>query len=119
MSTRHFPPGVPPGVPDPFPHVKRAYISAEEQLERWVRGEAVHRHARVTKCGVTHEIEECTPDFACCQPQLLAEPIIRNAYAAASQRERLRFLSIFLNAMLAVVLPGKRAYVTGEGGHAS
>jgi hypothetical protein len=44
-----------------------------EQLEKWVQGESVHNTER----------DECCPDFSCCQPELLAPKVTREAFAKA------------------------------------
>jgi hypothetical protein len=90
-----------------IPTTKGEWITNEEQLQRWVRGESVHRQFKmefVDNDGTvvrTQNMDECTPDFSCCRPQLLAVRAIREAFAAASARERHKFLGTFLQAMLA------------------
>jgi len=79
-------------------------ISHDEQLARWVRGESVHRQFTidlVDERGAVvgqEETDECTPDFSCCHPPLQAAPEVRQAFAAAGEKERLKFLGSFLGA---------------------
>ena len=80
--------------------VKREYITSEEQLRRWVEGESVHRLWEV-KDNRYDEGGECCPDFSCCKPEMLAEKSVRQAFAAASQDERLGFLGNFLGELIA------------------
>jgi len=75
--------------------VKSEAISSEEQLKRWVAGESVHRIIPNISGG------ECCPDFSCCKPELLAEEDVRKAFAAASEKERYKFLGHFLGAAIA------------------
>lgn len=93
-------------------------ITADEQLERWVAGEPVHRRF---DCSIvdrdrnvvgTRDMDECTPDFACCQPELLAAVEVRQAFAAASERDRYKFLGTFLGA--ALELSAKKRAERGE-----
>lgn len=64
-------------------------MTLEEQTERWAAGESIHLDG------------QCTPDFSCCEPELLAPVEIRQAYLAASIGERIQFLGHFLNAAFA------------------
>lgn len=66
-------------------------ITHEEQLARWVAGDPVHMAPTQDK-----ETGWCCPDFSCCQPRLLAPVEIRQAYAAASEPERVQFLGGFM-----------------------
>jgi hypothetical protein len=66
---------------------KKTTISDEEQLARWVSGESVHNG-------------ECTPDFSCCRPQLLASQEVRTKYLNAGRDERSAMCFQFLGAML-------------------
>jgi hypothetical protein len=87
--------------------VKGEDISDEEQIARWVRGESVHRRFTRTFVDVnglpvgTEAADECTPDFSCCDPALLAAPEVRQAFALAPGPEKLGFLGSFLGAMIA------------------
>lgn len=96
------------------------WISSEAQTERWVRGESVHRQFKleiVDEVGHvvrTEDMDECVPDFSCCRPNLRVDRETREAFAAASERERHKFLGTFLRAMLtAVHLEEKVTIVVG------
>lgn len=73
---------------------KREEITTEEQLRRWVAGDSTHRLDPSITGG------ECCPDFSCCNPQLLAEKSVREAFAAASQNGRTHFLIAFMDALI-------------------
>lgn len=85
---------------------KGELISEEEQLDRWARGESVHRRfERVIVDEHDREIERrpggaCTPDFSCCKPELLADEEVRRAFVAASEHDRLGFLGTFFGAAM-------------------
>lgn len=66
--------------------VKGKQISVETQLKLWVKGESVHNASR----------NECTPDFSCCRPELLAAPAVRAEYAMASADRREQMCIEFL-----------------------
>jgi len=81
--------------------VKRECITSDEQLRRWVEGDSVHRI--FTAASERWEQDgECCPDFSCCKPELLAEPEVRRAFAAAGEGDRLKFLGSFLGAAIAL-----------------
>ena len=86
--------------------LKGEWITGDQQLERWVCGDAVHRQFTlkiVDEKGAvveTRGADECTPDFACCVPELLADEKVRRAFVAASEQDRHKFLSHFLGAAL-------------------
>lgn len=80
-------------------------ITSEEQLQRWVDGESIHREITGVDGG------ECTPDFSCCMPDLLADKEIRVAFQAASQNDRLKFLGGFLGAAMSKY--SKKVHITG------
>lgn len=48
------------------------------QLSKWMEGESVHDPAS----------DECTPDFSCCQPELLWPKHIRERFVNGTSRER-------------------------------
>ena len=80
-------------------------ITDAAQLAEWVKGNSLHRKvdSKCVKGG------ECTPDFSCCVPELLATKDERLAYAAAGRGERNKFLVMFLHRAL-----GRRAAKTGR-----
>lgn len=84
----------------------KEYISSAEQLERWVKGESVHRL-------MANGGDECCPDFSCCHPQLLADEEIRKAFAEADEKQRMGFLGNFLGAALSKLAPSKEVYIAG------
>jgi len=69
----------------------REVLSSKEQLDLWVAGECVH-----FRFGEDSAAYHCTPDFACCMPELLADQRVRVVFAAADERRRSRFLTAFL-----------------------
>jgi hypothetical protein len=79
-------------------------VTYQEQLERWVAGESVHRE----NC--------CCPDFSCCRPELAAPAEVRQAFIAAGSSERTQFLSDFLSAVIQAdaKLPKTEMAVTGK-----
>lgn len=88
-------------------------ISHQEQLDAWVAGRSIHREFDLEIAGRTQPMDECCPDFSCCKPELQAEPAIRQAFAAAGERERRKFLGAFLSLMIANAreLQGTKAQV--------
>lgn len=69
-------------------------MTAEEQLEKWLKGISVHNEDR----------QECCPDFSCCSPELLASVEERidfvNAHHAKNQTKKDDMLAMFLGRML-------------------
>lgn len=87
-------PKLPEGAERPTP---------DEQITRWVAGESV--------CPNTWD--ECCPDFSCCVPKLLAPVEIRQAFAAASPADRMKYLGGFLGAAFEAVAPDKKVHISG------
>lgn len=85
-------------------------ISAQEQLERWVAGESIHR---IDESLPTRDKNECCPDFSCCKPEFLAPKEIREAFAAADEVTRLKFLAGFLGDLITKEYPDKQIHITG------
>lgn len=77
---------------------KREYISCDEQLRRWVNGDPVHR--LIDKPRFRGDDSECCPDFSCCNPELLQPVEVRQAFAAADEKGRNKWLGVFLGEML-------------------
>lgn len=79
-----------------------------EQLNKWVAGEPIHND----------ELEECCPDFSCCQPSLLASEkerrMFRDAYIQSNQDVMDKMLMMFLGAALPSMFPDKKIYVAGD-----
>ena len=88
---------------------KGELIDSDEQLRRWVNGESVHRQIPGCSGG------ECTPDFSCCNPELLQPKSVREAFAAAPEPRRMEFLGAFLAAAVAAAAPEKRVHIAGQG----
>lgn len=97
-------------------------MTPDEQLNLWVDGKPVHNDDRwysvVDEYGNVvgnHKLDggECCPDFSCCRPELLAPPEVRRAFRAASLKEREKFLSQFLAALLE--LEEKKVHIAGAG----
>lgn len=82
-------------------------MSYDEQVERWVNGESVHKS----------DTDECCPDFSCCQPQLLAEKKIRVLFQGSDKEVRNGLLMGFLGACILSVLEGEseKVYIAGRG----
>jgi hypothetical protein len=74
-------------------------ISSDEQLNRWVSGESLHRSVRGFEDG------ECCPDFSCCKPELKQPEEIRRAFARAGDDDRHKFLGMFLSAAIQHAFP--------------
>lgn len=51
-------------------------MKSEEQLEKWVNGEAIHNTER----------DECCPDFSCCGGEM-AERSVRERFAKAHKEK--------------------------------
>lgn len=83
----------------------------DDQLDEWVEGRSTHAPPH----PATNDEFTCCPDFSCCSPDLLQPPEVRRAFAAARERERERYLMLFLGGLLS----GKKVYITnGEHGAA-
>jgi len=80
-------------------------MTADEQLARWVAGDPVHRGSKGEG--------ECCPDFSCCHAEFLQPEEVRNAFAAADEAGRQKFLFAFLGA--AIASTGKQVYIAGKG----
>lgn len=78
-------------------------MTSDEQLARWVEGESVHND----------ELEECCPDFSCCEPRLLADKAERQAFKDANDDDRHAMLFGFLGAGMALASDGD-VYVAGD-----
>jgi hypothetical protein len=65
-------------------------ISADEQLERWVKGEAL----------CPNESGECCPDFGCCVEELLWPPEKRRKFAEADRGTRAKMVMGALGAAM-------------------
>jgi len=59
--------------------MSREKITCEEQLQRWLAGDSVHR------IGDSTRDDECCPDFSCCYPDLLAPFEEREHFVALVQ----------------------------------
>jgi hypothetical protein len=60
---------------------------------------------------------ECCPDFSCCCPELLQPLEVRQAFAAADEKERMKWLGVFLGAMIhesKAELKGTNVYFAGK-----
>ncbi len=83
-------------------------MTPKVQLEAWLAGNAIHcEHG-------------CTPDFACCKPELLAPFVVRQAFVYASEADRAAFLGSFLGAAIALAAKeagrARNARIVREGG---
>jgi hypothetical protein len=88
-------PKLPDGAERPTP---------DEQLARWMAGDPV--------CPNTSD--ECCPDFSCCNPKLLADPLVRKAFVQGSPGEREHWLGGFLGAAIAELAPDKNVHIAGR-----
>ena len=88
-------------------------ISNKEQLERWVKGDSIHRSIKGIKGG------ECCPDFSCCKQELLAPERLRKEFLENKESRR-KLLMGFLGQLLSNAkdksLQGKKIYLT-DGEH--
>lgn len=73
----------------------REVVSSQEQLDLWVAGDCVHYRFASGPNGY-----HCTPDFACCNPELLAAQAVREVFASADPRRRTRMLTAFLGKLV-------------------
>lgn len=78
-------------------------ITRDEQLAKWLGGESIHRASTFELTHANGDVTEltggeCTPDFSCCQPELLASEETRRAFVSATEKERVEFLGVFLGA---------------------
>jgi len=78
--------------------------SPDEQLGRWLAGDPI--------CPNTSD--ECCPDFSCCNPKLLSEPLVRKAFMQGSQGEREAWLGVFLGAAIQVWKTDKKVHMAGR-----
>lgn len=87
-----------------------------EQLDLWVAGKlaGTGKAGHVFKKIGKHEIEECCPDFSCCQPELLASEWLRKEFKD-NEKGREKMLFGFLGQMISKmdVGKGKKIYITG------
>ncbi len=81
-------------------------ITSDEQLKRWVDGDSIHRGTR--------EYGTCCPDFSCCTPRLLADAATRQAFVAASESQRHKFLMVFLGAAIAEAGESEKVHLAGK-----
>lgn len=69
-------------------------MTPADQIENWVKGKSIHNI----------EKEECTPDFSCCTPALLAPLEVRvkfqKEFKNGNQAEIDKMLVMFLGRML-------------------
>lgn len=69
-------------------------MERQKQLESWLQGKSVHNTTD----------NECTPDFSCCEPGLLASSDERQKFARAYRTDDVEttreLLSIFFNRLL-------------------
>ncbi len=78
-------------------------MTSEEQLNRWLDGYPIHNH----------DIDECCPDFSCCQPQLLADKRTREIFCTSGDKVRQQLLILFLGKMIGFETD-KKVYIAGD-----
>lgn len=78
-------------------------MTPEEQLNKWIEGEPLCPNDR----------GECCPDFSCCQPELLVDRRVRQAFAEANDELRMSMLGMFLGEALGTMHPGKKVHILG------
>jgi hypothetical protein len=82
-------------------------MTSEEQLAEWLRGNSLHND----------ELEECCPDFSCCQLILLAPLKEREAFVRAylnnDQETKYKFLMTFLDRATKLAGGDKKVHITG------
>jgi hypothetical protein len=83
--------------------------TTDEQLARWLSGESVH--VRSSRRG---EAWQCTPDFSCCRPELMAALQIRQAYLNADQSARAKMAMRFLSRLIASTTDERCLITDGE-----
>lgn len=79
-------------------------MTYDEQLKLWVEGKSFHNRDR----------DECCPDFSCCKPELQAPREVREAFVAASPRQRDKFLMSFLAAAIELAGHADKVYIAGR-----
>ncbi len=75
-------------------------MTPEEQLKKWVDGEAIHNIER----------SECCPDFSCCNGNMVEKPI-REKFAKAYRENDHSTVNAMLMMFLSNAFP--RSYVAG------
>ena len=80
-------------------------MTSDEQLELWVRGSSVHNT----------EIDECCPDFSCCNKDMNTPLKVRERFYKAvndkDENTKIEMLGIFLAKAMKTM--GKDVYVAG------
>lgn len=86
-----------------------APTSYDEQLTRWVEGDALHMDLP--------DLSTCTPDFGCCNPTLLATKDVRErfavAYRAGEEGVVMHMLGMFMGAGLKAAGAEKHVHIVG------
>lgn len=99
-----------------------ADITSQEQLDRWVEGESIHRDNVI--CNVVDEagnvvkqiqIEggECCPDFSCCNPNLKWDKAMRLAFRDANQEDRGAMAIAGLAGLMEQEAPEAKVHIAG------
>jgi hypothetical protein len=93
-------------------------MTNDEQLQLWADGKLVGlgKAAHVIRKVGKHVVEECCPDFSCCQPELLVSEWLRKEFVK-NEEGRERMLMGFLGSMISSIdgkdSKGKKVYLAG------
>ena len=85
-------------------------MTYDEQLVSWVEGKPIH--------GEPGPLEQCVPDFSCCEPRLLAPEAVREVFykalAAGNEKVITRMLMEFVGkAFLLAPNSNSNVYIAG------
>lgn len=98
-----------PTLVHPSGETKGEYITYQEQMDRWVKGESVH--------GAGEE-GACCPDFSCCFPENAASMqerlLFKRAYDEGDNKTVNAMLMGFLGSAMSKYKPKTKVYIAGE-----
>ena len=93
-------------------------MTNEEQLDLWVAGKLAGKgkEGHVFRKVGKFEIEECCPDFSCCQSELLAPEWLRKEFKEnedGRDKMLMGFLGNFIRNIKNPELQGTKVYIAG------
>jgi hypothetical protein len=88
-------------------------MDSKEQTRLWVEGKSIHNKRILNG----REIEECCPDFSCCNPELLAPKEVRELFYKARLEDNNkitdRLLGEFLSKLIATIPSKPKVHIAG------